>query len=191
MNQSRTTGLLLLVVGALTFLGTTNQLIPAIAFFPGLVVCVLGLIVFMKANHVALEESEARTLRRLNPEIKNVTAERAAKKQAEVDGAGLDALESREGRLAAQVAATDQVQGDQLGLDEVDQAGANAAAPANAEASEEGKDADFVVTTDVSFPVEIQHQSSLADQLAKLRRLADDGIISEEEFAVAKAKLLN
>ena len=185
MNQSRSSGLLLLVVGALTFLGTTNQMLPAIAFFPGVAVCVLGLIVFMKANHVALEESEKRTLARLNPEIKSTSAELSAKRQAEVDGTTLAALDAREGRLAAQGVAADQLKDDELTLYEVDQA----AAPVEAgEASDEKSD--FVVTTDVSFPLEIQQQSSLADQIAKLRRLADDGIISEEEFAVAKAKLL-
>ncbi len=186
MKPSRPTGLLLLVVGALTFLGTTNGLLPAIAFFPGLIICVLGLFVFMKANHVALEASEKRTLQRLNPEIKNVSAERAAQRQADVDGTTLDALDSREGRVAAQGIAADQVQTDELVLYEVDQGDAPGAA-----VEIDDQEADFVVTTDVSFPLEIQHQSSLADQIAKLRRLADDGIISEEEFAVAKAKLLD
>jgi len=194
MTQSRTSGLLLLVMGVLTFLGTTNQLLPAVAFFPGLAVCVLGVIVFMKANHTALEASEAATLRRLNPEIKNQTAEAQAKRQSETDGASLNALESRDGRVAAQAVAADQVQDDELVLYEVDQTAAPAADPVDPnvlEAEDENEGGDFVVTTDVSFPLEIQQQSSLADQIAKLRRLADDGIISEDEFAVAKAKLLS
>lgn len=194
MPQSRTSGLLLLVMGVLTFMGTTNQLLPAAAFFPGLAVCVLGVIVFMKANRTALEESEAATLRRLHPEIKNQTADAHAKRQEEVDGGSLEALESRDGRVAAQAVAADQVQEDELVLYEVDQAGATAADPVDPNVLGEKDNAegeDFVVTTDVSFPLEIQQQSSLADQLAKLRRLTDDGIISEDEFAVAKAKLLN
>jgi hypothetical protein len=43
----------------------------------------------------------------------------------------------------------------------------------------------------VSFPLEVQEQTSLADQLDKLNRLREEGIISTEEFAVAKAKLLS
>jgi hypothetical protein len=42
----------------------------------------------------------------------------------------------------------------------------------------------------VSFPIEIQEQDALATQIAKLRQLQEDGIISAEEFSIAKAKLL-
>ena len=179
MNLSRSSGLLLLVVGALTFLGTTNQMLPAVAFFPGMLVCVLGLIVFMKANHVALEASEKQTPKRLNPEIRSTSADLSAERQAEVDGASLEALSAREGRLAAQGIAADQVQNDELVLYEVDQADAAAEAGTAGSAKQAS---DFVVTTDVSFPLELQQQSSLAEQIAKLRRLPADGIISKEEF---------
>ena len=50
---------------------------------------------------------------------------------------------------------------------------------------------DFKVSTDVSFPIAVQESDSLADQIAKLNRLREDGIISQEEMAVAKAKLLS
>ena len=49
---------------------------------------------------------------------------------------------------------------------------------------------DFVVTTDVSFPVEVQSGDALADQLRKLNELMGQGVLTEEEYAVAKAKLL-
>ena len=199
MPHSRTSGLLLIVTGALTFLGTTNQLIPAVAFFPGLAVCVLGVVVFLKANHVALQESEKKTLARVNPVIKNTGGETLANRQAAIDGSPLDALGTRDGRVAAATAATEQVQDDELVLYEVDQAQGDdepSVEPGGEDGPAEGpktaeENPGFVVTTDVSFPLEIQHQSSLADQLAKLRRLADDGIISEDEFAVAKTKLLS
>lgn len=193
MPQTRTTGLLLLVVGALTFLGTTNRLIPAEAFFPGLVVCLLGTVVFMKANRVAMQEGETRTQERLHPALQNMSGEALANRQAKIDGAQLEGLEAREGRVTAQAASTEQVQDDELVLYEVDQGSISLDEPRDAQpANEEGKNsAGFVVTTDVSFPLEIQDQSSLADQIAKLRRLADDGIINEDEFAIAKAKLLS
>ena len=49
---------------------------------------------------------------------------------------------------------------------------------------------DLVVTTDVSFPVEVQTGDALADQLKKLNTLMAQGVLTEEEYAVAKAKLL-
>ncbi|MCP5043762.1 MAG: SHOCT domain-containing protein [bacterium] len=47
------------------------------------------------------------------------------------------------------------------------------------------------MASDVSFPIEVQQQDSLADQIRKLQQLREDGIISDEEMATAKAKLLD
>jgi len=49
---------------------------------------------------------------------------------------------------------------------------------------------DFAVATDVSFPVEIQSADALADQLRKFIPLLEQGVLTEEEYAVAKTKLL-
>jgi len=68
---------------------------------------------------------------------------------------------------------------DELVLDEVDESG-----------NRSDDEAGFVVTTDVSFPVELQESRSLAEQLQKLQRLCEDGVITVEEFSIAKAKLL-
>lgn len=194
MSQSRLVGLLLIVMGALTFLGTTNQVLPAVAFFPGLVVCALGCFIFLKANHEAMEQAERERAERRNPVIKPRGGDPLADRPADTSGAALEGLGRRDGRMAAQAAAAEQVQDDELVLYEVDQgAGGEPAVVGSLEGDEEAEDeqdAGFVVTTDVSFPLEIQQQGSLADQIAKLRRLADDKIISEEEFTVAKAKLL-
>jgi hypothetical protein len=54
----------------------------------------------------------------------------------------------------------------------------------------ENEEEDFVVGTDVSFPVEVQRGDALADQLRKLNLLLEQGVLTEEEYAVAKAKLL-
>jgi hypothetical protein len=53
------------------------------------------------------------------------------------------------------------------------------------------QDIDLVVATDVSFPVEIQSGDALADPLRKLNQLLEPGVLTEEEYAVAKAKLLS
>jgi hypothetical protein len=52
------------------------------------------------------------------------------------------------------------------------------------------QDDDFVVATDVSFPVEVQSADALADQLRKLIQLLEQRVLTEEEYAVSKAKLL-
>ena len=46
------------------------------------------------------------------------------------------------------------------------------------------------MTPDVSFPVEVQRGDALADQLLKLNKLLTQGILTEQEYAIAKAKLL-
>ena len=53
-----------------------------------------------------------------------------------------------------------------------------------------GSEDSFRISSDVSFPLEIQEQTSLAEQLDKLNRLREEGVINAQEFAAAKAKLL-
>ena len=52
------------------------------------------------------------------------------------------------------------------------------------------QDNDFVVATDASFPVEVRPAVALADPLRKLIQLLEQGVLTAEEYAVAKAKLL-
>jgi hypothetical protein len=47
------------------------------------------------------------------------------------------------------------------------------------------------VATDVSFPGAVQSGDALADQLRKLNQLLGQGVLTEEEYAVAKTKLLS
>ena len=51
-------------------------------------------------------------------------------------------------------------------------------------------DPDSKVSEDVSFPIEVQERALIADDLRKLVRLFEDGLINEQEFDAAKAKLL-
>lgn len=179
MPQSRTTGLLLLVVGMLTFSGTTNALLPAIAFWPAAVVCCFGIVIFMKANRVAAQAAEEAARRRVAQPLRNARVEGSSEAQARADGRLLESVAARGGRSAARPAAPQQqAQADEIVLYEVEDAQAIAHTK------------DFVVTTDVSFPLELQQQGALGDQLEKLDRLRDQGILSAEEFAIAKAKLL-
>ena len=178
MTQSRTTGLLLLLVGMLTFAGTTNELLPAIAFWPGAVVSGFGFVIFMKANHIAMNPAETHARPRTAGARPLARLEVLAEGQARVSGLRLEQLGEREGRSVAQLAQARQVHEDEIVLYEVDD-----------DRTGEG-DKDFVVTTDVSFPLELQQEGALADQLEKLQRLLDQEIITSEEFAIAKAKLL-
>ena len=115
----------------------------------------------------------------LNPKLGNKAGDQLATRQAQIDGTALADLDARARRSKASVPiATEQLQEDEIVLYEVD-----AAEPTTG-------DEDFVVTTDVSYSVEMQEQGSLAEQLEKLQRLKTQGILSEEEFSIAKAKLL-
>ena len=178
MAMTRTTGLILLVLGTLTFLGTTQQHLPAEAFFPGMVVCVLGTYVFLKANHVAMQASEEHSHKQMHHRTRSAGGDVSNQSQAAVDGARLAALGDRPVAVRASV---DVASNDELTLYEVDASEADEAVPgleteedvAEAQASADAKAAekgdkegksDFVVTTDVSFPLELQEQGSLADQ---------------------------
>lgn len=181
-TDSRLHGLMLMGLGALVFLGTSGQWLPAEGFFPALAVCLLGVVVFMKGNRKATELADQRLRRALDPDIRNQTAERFATRQADVDGRGLGSISERgvPGGAAPKprrpVARRDR---DEIVLEDLDATGARPA-----------QESDFVVTTDVSFPVELQESRSLAEQLQKLQRLCEDGVITVEEFSIAKAKLL-
>lgn len=183
-GMTRAHGLVLFGLGLGVFAGTTNQVLPAVAFWPALLVSCFGAFVFMKANHDAMEEAETRARKAVEPTLRNETMERFAAQQAGTDGNVLASIGEREVRgVAARQAQPEQVQSDELVLYEVDDAVPGA--------KRQDKGAEFVVTTDVSFPLEIQEQGALADQLEKLKKLQDDGIISADEFATAKAKLLS
>ncbi len=174
-TPKRSTGLALLAMGMASFAGTTNGLLPAEAFWPALAASALGCIVFMRANRAHLEAADRRVERALNPRIRSKAAEEHAELQARTDGRRLAALA---GERPAVLDLEEPIGAQQeILLSDVD--------------SCDGSGSDgFVVSTDVSVPYELQQQASIADQIRKLDRLRADGVITGEEFAVAKAKLL-
>lgn len=185
-STSRTRGLLLMGAGALTFVGTTTQLLPAEAFFPAVGACLFGVLLFMKGNREATEQEEKRIKHVLDPNIRNESMERYASRQARVDGLALESAASQEIRHAPAAAAVPATSpNDEIVLYELTDAEA-----VDYDAGNGNEDDDFVISTDVSFPVELQESQSLAEQLQKLDRLREDGVINNEEFAIAKAKLL-
>jgi len=172
-------GLVLMGLSIACFVGTTTEMLPPVTFFPALAVFALGAIKFMKANSVELQKAERRTERRVNPTIReNQHAHAHAERLAAKRGGSLNALNGNDEvdpETAARMASGQMPSDSAPGGDAIDIGDA---------------DDDFVVTTDVSFPVEVQKGDALADQLNKLNTLMAQGVLTEEEYAVAKAKLL-
>ena len=176
MNDERQTGLLLLLTSTAAFAASSQDLIPAAAFFIGIALAPFGVFLFMRGNRRATEKFERRLERNLNPVLKNEAAMQNAERQAIRN---LD-LEAGRGHIAHSVTENQVLDGELLLCDiseclEIEAAG----------------DEEIKTETDVSFPVEVQERSSLADQIEKLRRLAADGVLSQEEFEAAKARILS
>ena len=173
MSDPRMTGLALMGLAIAAFLGTTSQALPSITFFPALAVFALGALKFVKANSVAMAQAEKRTERRMNPTIReNQHAQAHAERLAAKRGGALNSLNHAEAEDAARLASGRPVD------------------PSDRAIEIDCDDGDLVVDTDVSFPVEVQRGDALADQLGKLNQLLGQGILTEEEYAIAKAKLL-
>ena len=177
MSDPRMSGLALMGISVAAFLGTTTQTLPSVTFFPALAVFGLGAIRFLRGNQVERAKAEKRVEREIHPTIRpnrhaQAHAERLAARRgsalSSLNGDDLDAEDAARrasGRMGAQSPLSDAIE-----------------LP--------GEDADLVVTADVSFPVEVQTGDALADQLKKLSQLMAQGVLTEEEYAVAKAKLL-
>lgn len=179
MNEPRKLGLALILLGVLVLLGNTTEALPPEAFFAGLVLYPIGGYLFFKGSREAINRAEDRVADIRAPKLRNETAEKFAQQQRsniETHGSVEQRIRDRRQTEAQQVAASKPGRDDQeLLLLETD--------PFEDEN-------DFEVSSDVSFPIEIQEQDSLADQIMKLQKLHDDGIISDEEMAIAKSKLL-
>jgi hypothetical protein len=176
MNEPRKVGLALILVGVLVLLGNTTEALPPEAFFFGLFLYPIGGYLFFKGSRQAIQKAEVRAEKIRAPRLKNETAEKYAQSQ-------LDNIETH-GSVDCQVhgyrkpKASETTAPDELILYELD-----------LELDDEAEDT-FSVTSDVSFPLEVQEQDSLAEQIMKLQKLREGGIISEEEMSSAKAKLL-
>jgi hypothetical protein len=172
MSDPRTSGLILMAVAISAFLGTTSQALPPVTFFPALILFAVGAIKFMRSNGEALAKADQRIAKKLNPTIReNRHAQGHAERIAANRGQALSAIDA---------------------ADEDPERAARLASGALPDAIElDASESDFVVNTDVSFPVEVQTGDALADQLQKLNRLMAQGVLTEEEYAVAKTKLLS
>jgi hypothetical protein len=175
MSDPRITGVLLMSISIAAFMGTTSNFLPSMTFFPALVLFGTGAVKFMRTNHDALEEAERRTHRALNNPVifERTGMRRAAERQAARQGeslshsGALDSANHRSQRSNHQLDAPREI----IDIDNMDE--------------------EFVVATDVSFPIAIQAGDALADQLGKLKLLLEQGVLTAEQYAVAKTKILS
>ncbi|MBW2726533.1 MAG: SHOCT domain-containing protein [Deltaproteobacteria bacterium] len=193
MKEPRKIGLALIFLGVVILLGNTTEALPPEAFFAGVVLYPIGGYLFFKGSREAIQQAEARAARIRAPRLKNETAEKFAGRQK----SNIEANGSVDAQVHATAGApesptqpanddiTDRLQGNTGPMPPE----SNAVSTSGVAASE-ATNSDFNVSPDVSFPVEVQQHDSLADQIMKLQKLKEGGIISDEEMAVAKAKLL-
>jgi hypothetical protein len=170
MFDARSTGLMLMGTASAGFIGTPSELLPSVTFFPALGLFLMGAFKFVKANGAEMAKADKRAVRRVNPALRqNKQAQAHAERLAAKRGGALSALNDQDAEAAARLAS---------------------GYASTAAIEIDTNDDDLVVATDVSFPVEFQSGDALADQLLKLNELMSQGILTEEEYAVAKSKLL-
>lgn len=170
MSDPRILGLTLMAIAVAAFLGTTSETLPPVTFFPALLLFAIGAFQFLRTNHEAIAKAETRVRHAVGPQIReNRMARALADQQAASKAVGIDL------RPASPVPdqARTEFANDPRAID-IDPA-----------------DTELEIATDVSFPVEIQTGDALADQLTKLKRLLEQRVLTEEEYAIAKSKLLD
>jgi len=178
MSDPRTPGLILMGLACAAFVGSSSEILPPATFFPALGLFLLGAFKFVKVNGSEIAKADKRTERRVNPTLRqNKHSQAHAERLAAKRGGALTSLSDADAEAAARQASGRMPVAD--------------VAPGGAAIDLDAEDTDFVVTTDVSFPVEVQSGDALADQLRKLNELMGQGVLTEEEYAVAKAKLLD
>lgn len=173
MSSGKSTGFILMALAVAAFLGSTSEVLPPVTFFPALALFGIGAVQFLKSSRESLAEAERRTQEKLHPVIReNRSVQAGAERRAMRRGATLNELNAPAFAASA-----------------FPPAGRGQAV---SEALELGSEEDeLVVNPDVSFPVEVQRGDALADQLRKLNQLLTQGILTEQEYAIAKAKILS
>ena len=169
MSDPRVLGLGLMAVATIAFLGTTSETLPAATFFPALLLFVIGAFKFLRQNRSAMAEAEERAKRAVRPGLReNRGARSLADRQTWGPAGSASNAEPDSPSSHPPTPAPSMSQPIEIDLEEDD----------------------LQVGTDVSFPLEAQKGDALADQLTKLNRLLEQGVLTEEEYAIAKAKLL-
>ncbi len=159
MSNQRSTGLALLLIGVLVLMGNTMDLLPAEAFWAGLLTYPIGAYLFFMGTRDALERAERRTVRRLNPKLGNSPGQDHAQRQAHhvvnpnAPRSVPDDLPGAEPTPSPQVATQSEPVPNQI------------------EVNAEDEEDEFRVEADVSYPGEMQNPNSIADRLENLVKL--------------------
>ena len=169
MSNPRPKGLALILLGALILGGNTLDILPREAFWAGLLTYPFGAYLFLKGSRTARERAQQRIARTLAPRLANAPGQEHAWRQARH-------VVRPHAPPAVQAAAPPGDVGELL-LTELE----------HVEPTHGGQ---IQVSSDVSYPPALQDPGRLADQLEKLGKLQQQGILTKEELAIAKAKLL-
>ena len=167
MANPRFNGLMLCLLGVLTLLGNTLDVLPPAAFWVGLLMYPIGGYLVFVGSRGARDEAGARPSRSGGARPANRPGSAPAAPQVRRAAASPPARPQAPASPRATPVANELV------------------LPADDDS--EG----MAVSTDVSFPVELQENARVADEIQKLHRLQREGVISAEELAIAKSKLLD
>ncbi len=164
MNNPRLTGLLLLLIGVLVLVGNTLDVFPPQAFWAGLLMYPIGGYLFFIGSRRANEPEQRTRSADSRPERTR------GEGQAARHGGAHDAPPKVQsfGSISQEIVA---------------------AARKPAEAAAASQPAPAAAMTSRTDAAPAGQPGGGADQLAKLNKLREQGIISAEELAVAKAKL--
>lgn len=175
MKNPRFAGLLLLLTGVLILMGNTLDALPPQAFWAGLLTYPIGAYLFFFGSRHATESAGAearRPMPRLPRPPRPAAPETAAPEE--------ETPVPPESRII-----------ESLRRPQASGGAPNASpAPASEPLAFHDLESDEASSGGGSRTVEVQEPQSIADQLQKLTKLQEQGIISAEEYAVAKAKLL-
>jgi hypothetical protein len=175
MQSGRSTGLILMALAVAAFLGSSSEVLPPATFFPALALFAIGAVKFFTSSREAIAEADRRTQAMLHPVIReNRAAQATAERRAARRGAALTEMNATRPTGATAPSGHRAAPG----------------TPARGTIEVEESEGNLVVLPDVSFPVEVQRGDALADQLRKLNQLLQQGVLTEEEYAIAKAKIL-
>ncbi len=191
MRNRRILSLVLLLMGGLSHGGYISETLGTPFFFVGMGCFVMALVLFISSRSRAEATVSLEPVPVAEPELPPPPPRVAYRKPirpgservVEIDPGPIDPDEPSEGEIElTEVDDLQAIEGTELETEEVDLT--------ETEDDEEKGDPDFQVTSDISLPVELQHELLLSDQLDRLKRLFDSGGLTEEEYHRAKSKLL-
>lgn len=169
-SSNRNKGLLLMLAGMALCIGISTHTLPYELFWGAAVLLPLGAVMFFRASREQINVAERRAQRAVTARLSNTADSFAERQQGNKVGLGTPEYERKLNQERA--AASGTTLDDSLTI------------------NDEDEELELDLSTDVSFPLEIQENDKLAARLAELKQLLDQGVIDEHEFKIAKSRLL-